>query len=94
MASFSVARLLGGVRIAAMKALVGVVMTLALLAAGGALGQQSGGRHGGDLRMPDTLRVGDVAPDFKLRTKDGSREVQLSSFKGKRPVVLVFGSFT
>ena len=38
--------------------------------------------------------VGDPAPDFKLRTKDGEREVQLSSFKGRRPVVLVFGSFT
>jgi len=40
------------------------------------------------------LRTGDPAPDFKLRTKDGQREVQLSGFKGKKPVVLVFGSFT
>jgi hypothetical protein len=78
----------------AMKTSIGIVLTIALLAVSTVLGQQSGGRHGGDLRMPDTLRVGDVAPDFKLRTKDGSREVQLSSFKGKRPVVLVFGSFT
>ncbi|MBI5394239.1 MAG: redoxin domain-containing protein [Verrucomicrobia bacterium] len=44
--------------------------------------------------MPDTLRVGDAAPDFKLKTKDGSREVTLSSFKGKRPVILIFGSYT
>jgi len=44
--------------------------------------------------MRDTLRAGDPAPDFKLKTRDGSREVQLSGFKGKRPVVLVFGSYT
>lgn len=73
---------------------VGILMTIALLAGSTVLGQQRGGRHGGDLRMPDTLRVGDTAPDFKLKTKDGSREVTLSGFKGKRPVVLVFGSFT
>jgi peroxiredoxin len=41
-----------------------------------------------------SLRIRDQAPDFKLRIKDGQREVQLSSFKGKQPVVLVFGSFT
>ena len=51
-------------------------------------------RRRGDLRMPDTLKVGDAAPDFKLRTVDGTGEVQLSSYRGKRPVVLVFGSYT
>ncbi|MBI3876292.1 MAG: redoxin domain-containing protein [Verrucomicrobia bacterium] len=45
-------------------------------------------------RFRDTLRVGDIAPDFKLKTRDGDREVQLAAFKGKRPVVLVFGSYT
>jgi allophanate hydrolase subunit 2 len=77
-----------------MKTSIGIVLTIALRAVSTVLGQQRGGRHGGDLRMADTLRVGDAAPDFKLKTKDGSREVQLSSFKGRRPVVLVFGSFT
>lgn len=38
--------------------------------------------------------VGDRAPDFTLKTNNGEREVQLSSFMGQRPVVLVFGSFT
>ena len=37
--------------------------------------------------------VGAPAPDFKLKRSDGG-EVRLSSFKGKRPVVLVFGSYT
>jgi hypothetical protein len=39
-------------------------------------------------------RVGEMAPDFTLPTLDRRSEVQLSSFRGKRPVVLVFGSYT
>ena len=38
--------------------------------------------------------VGDPAPDFKLTTYQGDSEVALSSFKGTKPVVLIFGSFT
>jgi hypothetical protein len=41
-----------------------------------------------------SLRVGDLAPDFSLRTVDRKGRVQLSSFRGKQPVVLVFGSYT
>lgn len=40
------------------------------------------------------LEVGDTAPDFSLRTADRKGRVQLSSFRGKQPVVLVFGSYT
>jgi len=40
------------------------------------------------------LRVGDRAPDFTLPRVDRSARVQLSSFHGRRPVVLVFGSYT
>ena len=39
-------------------------------------------------------RVGQLAPDFSLPTIDRSREVALSSFRGKKPVALVFGSYT
>lgn len=56
--------------------------------------QQKAGKRPGDLRAQTNLRVGDTAPDFKLKTKDGDREVQLASFRGKKPVVLVFGSYT
>jgi hypothetical protein len=41
-----------------------------------------------------SLREGDTAPDFTLPTHDHSREVTLSSHRGSRPVVLVFGSYT
>ena len=40
------------------------------------------------------LRVGDEAPDFTLPRVDHKSEVQLSSFRGRQPVVLVFGSYT
>ena len=40
------------------------------------------------------LQVGSQAPDFDLELYDKSGRVQLSSFRGKQPVVLVFGSYT
>jgi hypothetical protein len=39
-------------------------------------------------------RVGETAPDFVLPTLDRRSQVRLASFRGKRPVVLVFGSYT
>jgi hypothetical protein len=39
-------------------------------------------------------RVGEMAPDFTLPTVDHKAQVSLSSFRGKQPVVLVFGSYT
>ena len=41
-----------------------------------------------------TLNLGDEAPDFRLQSLDKKSQVQLSSFRGSRPVVLVFGSYT
>jgi hypothetical protein len=40
------------------------------------------------------LRVGDMAPDFELKTADETSRVRLSSSRGQKPVVLVFGSYT
>lgn len=45
-------------------------------------------------RVPDKLKSGDTAPDFALKSLDGKQTVKLSSFKGKKPVALVFGSYT
>jgi hypothetical protein len=40
------------------------------------------------------VEVGDQAPDFALPTVDRSSTIRLSSFRGERPVVLIFGSYT
>jgi hypothetical protein len=39
-------------------------------------------------------RAGDIAPDFTIYDIEGQNSVTLSSFRGKKPVALVFGSFT
>jgi len=44
-----------------------------------------------DLNSP---KVGDLAPDFELEDPRGEKSIRLSSFFGKRPVALVFGSYT
>jgi hypothetical protein len=41
-----------------------------------------------------TLSEGQPAPDFTLPTLDQKTRVTLSSHRGHRPVVLVFGSYT
>lgn len=44
---------------------------------------------------PMKLKVGDVAPDFKLQYFDGSddKEISLSQYRGKSNVVLAFYIF-
>jgi peroxiredoxin len=39
-------------------------------------------------------KVGDLAPDFELADTTGDKQVRLSDFRGRKPVALVFGSFT
>jgi len=53
-------------------------------------------RKGGfDPNAPDGApEVGDVAPMLTLKTLDGAKKVDLAKFKGQRPVVLIFGSYT
>jgi len=45
-------------------------------------------------RYKTTLKAGDVAPDFTLPDQTGKQQVTLSSFRGRKPVVLIFGSHT
>jgi hypothetical protein len=40
------------------------------------------------------LKVGEPAPNFSLPAFDRKSHVELSSFRGLKPVVLVFGSYT
>jgi peroxiredoxin len=42
----------------------------------------------------DALKVGDEAPDFTLETYERNDRITLSSFRGHKPVVLIFGSYT
>ncbi len=44
---------------------------------------------------PPALKVGDVAPEFKLQYFDGSdlKDVTLSQYRGKKNVVLAFYIF-
>jgi len=37
---------------------------------------------------------GKTAPDFQLKTVDGKQQVRLSNFTDKKPVALIFGSYT
>ncbi|TET52895.1 MAG: redoxin domain-containing protein [Anaerolineales bacterium] len=39
-------------------------------------------------------KAGDMAPAFELRDADGADPVRLSDFRGKKPVALIFGSYT
>ena len=41
-----------------------------------------------------TLNIGDLAPDFYLESVDKKSRVRLSDYRGSKPVVLVFGSYT
>ncbi len=46
-------------------------------------------------REPSSLQQGDPAPDFALRRiDDPDRRVRLADHFGKRPVALIFGSYT
>ena len=73
-----------------------------LLLWGGPSGAQKAGLKPGETntppakgeRIPDKLKVGDAAPDFTLADPAGKKQTTLSSFKGKKPVVMIFGSYT
>ncbi len=43
---------------------------------------------------PNVPKVGEMPPDFELTDVTGTKTVRLSDFRGKKPVVLLFGSFT
>ena len=47
-----------------------------------------------DLHEQHAPKMGDQAPDFELSDANGQHAVRLSDFIDKKPVALVFGSFT
>ncbi len=62
----------------------------------GKQGQTRQGRPNWQRRMRDDKapKLGEVAPAFSLKSLDGKSEISLASFKAKKPVVLIFGSYT
>ncbi len=57
---------------------------------GGGQGSRGNRRRGGA-----TPKAGDLAPDFDLPlAKKPKQRIKLSSFAGKKPVALIFGSYT
>jgi hypothetical protein len=48
---------------------------------------QLGGRTG-------KFKVGDMAPDFDLKVMHNETRIALSGFRNRRPVAVVFGSYT
>jgi len=69
---------------------------------GDSVSSRKAGQKPGEVYAPaareefDTQRlaVGDPAPDFTLQRSDGGGDITLSDFRGRKPVVLVFGSIT
>lgn len=41
-----------------------------------------------------SIKYGEMAPDFSLESPDRKNHFQLSTLRGQKPVVLVFGSYT
>lgn len=51
------------------------------------------GRESAKLRG-SAPQVGEVATDFQLKSADGERAETLAELRAKKPVVLLFGSYT
>ena len=86
-----------------MKRLVlGIVLWLvSVIAVCGAFAQQGNTKtgekiiaKGEEMQKAKQLEVGDVAPTLKLKSLDGKEETDLEKFRGKKPVVLFFGSYS
>ncbi len=69
-----------------------VLLTFTLEAT--AQGPNRPGRGSRPARKPDTLKVGDQAPDFTLSSPDKKQTATLSKSLNDKPVALVFGSYT
>lgn len=75
---------------------VAVITVLAFLALSGDAQAQNRQRCGARENSSDdqALKVGQLAPTFKLKSLDGKTEFDLKSVRGDKPVLLFFGSYT
>ena len=53
-----------------------------------------GAKKGRPRREDKGPKAGTVAPVFTLHSLDGKEEFNLASYRGKKPVILFFGSYT
>ena len=82
--------------------IAGMILVVAAGAGQAQQAKQKPGAKPGEINTPpakgerpaERLKTGDPAPDFTLSDSAGKIEVKLSSFQGKKPVVLIFGSHT
>lgn len=78
---------------ATLKTAVGWILALACacapLSGAGFAGKKS------ETKAPPALKVGDMAPDFKMQYFDGTdlKDVSLKDYRGKKNVVLAFYIF-
>ncbi len=74
--------------------LAGVALLLVGTSLAVAQDRRGRGRGRGRPDAKPSLKVGQTAPTFELKSLDGKSATDLASFKGKRPVILFFGSYT
>ena len=70
------------------------ILILSVLALAPLAGQESRPKRERPERGSAAPKVNAVAPDFELGTEKSAETVKLSSFRDKKPVALIFGSYT
>lgn len=71
-----------------------LIGAIAMFVTVSALAQSGESQRGQQRREDDAPKAGMMAPTFKLKSLDGKSEFELESYRGKRPVILFFGSYT
>ena len=56
--------------------------------------KRNNARNRGPSGRRKSLHVGELAPTFSLKSLDGKETFDLRAHRGKRPVLLLFGSYT
>lgn len=81
-------------KLAAVAAVIGLTcMSATALAQRGGERPQRGDRAS-QRQGNQPLHVADRAPEFALKSLDGKSETDITQFRGKRPLILFFGSYT
>lgn len=74
--------------------LLNITLVLSLVGGWAAFAQAPQGANPRLDRREGNLNSGDAAPDFELKKLRSGERVRLSAFRNKKPVALIFGSYT